>query len=134
MTDIKPLGIWLLSSMAISFLVYGIVCFSVMLTGQLRALPIMYIVINFLYVIIVGAFSVVTSYISYGVDAIEMFLGIRMWEFSPFMCVLKNVYFSGTMKETKNDYYCTGYDFYGTKLPDVYKRQNGHRADLMCLQ
>ena len=120
MTDIKPLGIWLLSSMAISFLAYGIVCFSVMLTGQLLALPIMYIVINFLYVIIVGAFSVVTSYISYGVDAIEMFLGIRMWEFSPFMCVLKNVYFSGTMKETKNDYYCTGYDFYGTKLIIMY--------------
>ena len=120
MTDIKPLGIWLLSSLAVSFLAYGIVCFTVMLTGQLLALPIIYIVINFLYIIVVGTFSVVTSYISYGVDAIEMFLGVRMWELSPFICVLKDVYFNGRMKQTKNDYYCTGYDFYGAKLIIMY--------------
>ena len=34
MTDIKPLGIWLLSSMAISFLAYGIVCFPLCLQAS----------------------------------------------------------------------------------------------------
>ena len=47
-TQVQYIGIWLLSVMGVSFFLYAVVCFCVAFTGQLFALPVYFVVVNFL--------------------------------------------------------------------------------------
>ena len=65
---VQYLGLWLLSVMGISFFLFSLVVFCVMITGQLFALPVYFVVLNFLSVgALFGVQSIVT-FLGYGLE------------------------------------------------------------------
>lgn len=66
-TQVQFIGMWLLSVFGVSVFWYALVCFCVMFTGQLFALPAYFIVLNFLAVGIFEIMRSVFSFLGYGI-------------------------------------------------------------------
>lgn len=67
-TQVQYIGIWLLSVMGVSFFLYAVVCFCVAFTGQLFALPVYFVVVNFLALGISTGVRAVLSFLGYGIS------------------------------------------------------------------
>ncbi len=106
--------LWCLTVMGISFFVFSMVCFCAMLTGLLFALPVWFLVLNYLAVGLTVGVRYVVSFLGYGVNFSEspdiFFLRI----FSPLNYIGNNVRMQTSFKyDEKGDYITTGMQFYG---------------------
>ena len=67
-TQGQYIGIWLLSVMGVSFFLFAVVCFCAAFTGQLFALPVYFVVVNFLALGISTGVRAVISFLGYGIS------------------------------------------------------------------
>ena len=67
-TQVEYVGLWLVSVMGIGFFLFSLVCLCAMFTGQLLALPVYFLVGNFLSVGIIVGVRYVLSFLGYGIS------------------------------------------------------------------
>lgn len=67
-TQVQYVGLWLVSVMGIGFFLFSLVCICAMFTGQLFALPVYFMVGNFLSVGIIVGVRYVLSFLGYGIS------------------------------------------------------------------
>lgn len=92
-TEVKFLGIWLITAMITSFMAYAMVTFCGMFAGQLFALPLYYIVLNFLYIVVYAICAGVIALVSYAVTADSVMSKIKLSWLSPFYFMMSKIYF-----------------------------------------
>ena len=91
--SVQFLGLWLLSVMGIAFFLYATVCFCVMFTGQLFALPVYFLAVNYVALAFSVGVRYVIGYLGYGLgmDNVPEFLILRI--LSPMNYLYNNVRF-----------------------------------------
>ena len=116
-SDIKILGIWLISVLAISFFALSIGIFCAMFTGQLFAVPVYYGIINILYVGIRQIIEETIDLFLFGTNINTIDLSLWDW-LSPFYYLATNVSITKLYDE---DYtYSIGAKLYGGEILLVY--------------
>ena len=113
-TDLAPLGIWLLSSLAIGFIIYSMVVCCVMLTGQMMAVPFYFIVLNFLYLVIRTVICSTVAMFSVGVDYYEVLKTASIEWLSPIYYMFRLVFFKETYEREYD--FVNGLSFTGEKI------------------
>ena len=116
-SDIKILGIWLISVLAISFFALSIGIFCAMFTGQLFAVPVYYGIINILYVGIRQIIEETIDLFLFGTNI--NIIDLSLWDWlSPFYYLATNVSITKLYDE---DYtYSIGAKLYGGEILLVY--------------
>ena len=91
--SVQFLGLWFLSVMGIAFFLYATVCFCVMFTGQLFALPVYFLAVNYVAFAFSSGARYVIGYLGYGLgmDTVPEFLILRI--LSPMNYLYNNVRF-----------------------------------------
>ena len=91
--SVQFLGLWLLSVMGIAFFLYATVCFCVMFTGQLFALPVYFLAVNYVAFAFSSGARYVIGYLGYGLgmNTVPEFLILRI--LSPMNYLYNNVRF-----------------------------------------
>ena len=91
--SVQFLGLWLLSVMGIAFFLYATVCFCVMFTGQLFALPVYFLAVNYVAFAFSTGARYVIGYLGYGLgmNTVPEFLILRI--LSPMNYLYNNVRF-----------------------------------------
>lgn len=115
-TAVQFVGIWLLSVMGLSFFLFALVCFCVMFTGQLFALPVYFAVVNFLSFCVSSGVQNVFCYLGYGVSYQNMSDVFLLRVLSPLNYMLTTVRIQAVYtKNTRGDYIATGLKYSGGK-------------------
>lgn len=91
-TAVEYLGVWLLISMGVSFLFFSIAVFCAFLTGQLFALPLYYVALNFLYEFLQVIVGMVMDFCGFGIDFTNMVELMKLHGLSPALFLYNNVY------------------------------------------
>lgn len=91
--SVQFLGLWFLSVMGIAFFLYATVCFCVMFTGQLFALPVYFLAVNYVAFAFSSGARYVIGYLGYGLgmNTVPEFLILRI--LSPMNYLYNNVRF-----------------------------------------
>ena len=91
--SVQFLGLWLLSVMGIAFFLYATVCFCVMFTGQLFALPVYFLAVNYVAFAFSSGARYVIGYLGFGLsmNTVPEFLILRI--LSPMNYMYNNVRF-----------------------------------------
>lgn len=91
--SVQFLGLWFLSVMGIAFFLYATVCFCVMFTGQLFALPVYFLAVNYEAFAFSSGARYVIGYLGYGLgmNTVPEFLILRI--LSPMNYLYNNVRF-----------------------------------------
>lgn len=116
-TCVEYLGIWLLVMMGVSFLSYSMVVFCAMFTGQMSALPVYYVVLNFLYLMIRTVISTMVSFFGYGIDYYTVVNSVHLEWLSPMYYLFRLVYFSRTYSSSM---ICEEIRLYGGHIVAMY--------------
>lgn len=116
-SDIKILGIWFISVLAISFFALSMGIFCAMFTGQLFAVPVYYVIINILYVGIRQIIEETIDIFLFGTNINTIDLSSWDW-LSPFYYLARNVSITQIYDE---DYaFSIGAKLYGGEILLVY--------------
>ena len=117
MTRVEYLAIWLLMAMATAFIAFSFVTVCAMFTGQLFALPVYVIVVNFFsYWVYTLVWSVVSLY-GYGVDNFGRNIEGFVTLLCPLLCFMGNVGVGNIWDEFG---ICTGMRVYGVEILLAY--------------
>ena len=121
-TYINIMGIWLLSALAIAFIIYSMVVFCAFLTGQLFALPIYFVALNFLYLFVRTLILSFETIVSYGVSPIDLMYGYddKLSCLSPLYYLVSKIEFEPVQKYKNDEYFFTGMSFHGTNVLLIY--------------
>lgn len=101
-TSVQYLGMWLFSVMTAGFFFYSLTCFCCMLTGLLFALPVGFLVINYLSVGFFRAVQCILSYLGYGLQYAADRKPFVIYILSPLTYMTENVGFNVRYTDTKN--------------------------------
>ena len=113
-TAVQYLLCWLVSVMAIAFFLFSLVSLCAMLTGVLFALPVYFIVMNYLAVGFVIGMRYVLSFLGYGIDYFTSPDGEMFRIFSPLNYLIRNVEIQGSITyDAKGDEVITGMTYTG---------------------
>ena len=91
LTKVEYLAIWLLVSIATAIIAFAIVTFCAFFTGQLVALPIYVVIVNFLAMAFNTMIELVVAIFGYGVDFGNVASQRLVMWFSPLVCYMEEV-------------------------------------------
>lgn len=116
-TAVQFIGIWLLSLMGLSFFLFSLVCFCVMFTGQLFALPVYFGVVNFLALGVSSGVRGVLYFLGYGISYRDMPEILFLRILSPLNYMCNNVRIQAVFEiNTRGEYIASGIKYAGEKV------------------
>lgn len=118
--DVKPFADWFLMSLGVSLLFWSMVTFCAMFTGQMFAVPVYYLVINFLYVFIKLVIGMTISFLGFGLSLGTAVSGLPTAWLSPFYYLAGRVGFLRNYTEKDSISYVTSLSMSGGRVVAVY--------------
>ena len=118
--DVKPFADWFLMSLGVSLLFWAMVTFCAMFTGQMFALPVYYVVINFLYVFFKLVFGLIIGLLGFGLDFNTSVTGLPSAWLSPLYYLTSRVGFVRKYIVKDNISYVTSLYLSGEKIVAAY--------------
>lgn len=113
-TDVQYLGVWLLVMIGTAVVIYSMVVFCAMITGQLFTLPFLVVVLNFLYLLFYWLYSLMMELMGYGLTFYYGMDEIPYSWLSPMYYLFSHVYFFPEYTTKANaEVVCTGYTLDG---------------------
>lgn len=112
--EVQYLGIWFLACLGMSFFFFSIVVLCVMLTGQLFALPIYFVICNLFVEGIITGISLLTGMMAYGVSGTSL-QGGSLRCLSPILYLMDQVKLTGrySIVNNRGDYELTEIQMHG---------------------